>query len=52
MFTLEMYLTIDWDTKYWYECRGIALQRYGFDITGWDFGENNRCAKCSFQLPL
>src|SRR5437879_13452641 len=34
------------------ECNSIAIKRYGFDITGWNLDENNRCASCSYQLPI
>jgi len=30
----------------------MAIKRYGFDITGWNLDENNRCANCGHQLPI
>src|SRR5207245_245183 len=30
----------------------IEIKRYGFDITGWNLDEKNRCTNCSYQLPI
>jgi len=41
-----------WEHTYCPECKSIAIKRYGFDITGWNLDENNRCASCGYQLPI
>ncbi|HXL51198.1 MAG TPA: hypothetical protein VN949_05240, partial [Candidatus Limnocylindrales bacterium] len=41
-----------WEHTYCPECNSIAIKRYGFDITGWNLDENNRCASCGYQLPI
>jgi pyruvate formate lyase activating enzyme len=41
-----------WEHTYCPECHNVAIKRYGFDITGWNLDENNRCASCSYQLPI
>lgn len=41
-----------WEHTYCPECNSIAIKRYGFDITGWNLDEQNRCANCCYQLPI
>jgi pyruvate formate lyase activating enzyme len=41
-----------WEHTYCPECKNIAIKRYGFDITGWNLDEKNRCTKCGYQLPI
>jgi pyruvate formate lyase activating enzyme len=41
-----------WEHTYCPECKSIAIKRYGFDITGWNLDDNNRCASCGHQLPI
>ena len=41
-----------WEHTYCPECNTVAIKRYGFDITGWNLDEQNRCANCSYQLPI
>ncbi len=41
-----------WEHTYCPECNSIAIKRYGFDITGWNLDEQNRCASCGYQLPI
>jgi pyruvate formate lyase activating enzyme len=41
-----------WENTYCPECNSIAIKRYGFDITGWNLDENNRCANCNYQLAI
>ncbi len=41
-----------WEHTYCPECNSIAIKRYGFDITEWNLDEANRCANCSYQLPI
>jgi pyruvate formate lyase activating enzyme len=33
-------------------CGEIAVKRRGFDITGWNLDEKNRCRSCGYQLPI
>ena len=33
-------------------CGAIAVKRYGFDITGWNLGKENRCKACDYKLPI
>src|SRR3989440_3297729 len=33
-------------------CGAIAIKRYGFDITGWYLGKDNRCKKCGYKLAI
>jgi pyruvate formate lyase activating enzyme len=37
---------------YCWGCGAIAIRRYGFDITGWNLDEHNRCNGCGYQLPI
>src|SRR5436190_4268234 len=41
-----------WEHTYCPECNSIAIKRYGFDITGWNLDEQNKCASCGYQLPI
>ena len=41
-----------WEHTYCPECKNIAIKRYGFDITGWNLDEQNRCINCGYQLPI
>ena len=41
-----------WEHTYCPECDSIAIKRYGFDITGWNLDEQNRCVDCGYQLPI
>ena len=41
-----------WEHTYCPECKSIAIKRYGFDITGWNLDEKNRCTSCGYQLPI
>ena len=41
-----------WEHTYCPECKSIAIKRYGFDITGWNLDEKNRCVNCGYQLPI
>ncbi len=41
-----------WEHTYCPECKSIAIKRYGFDITGWNLDEKNRCTNCGYQLPI
>jgi pyruvate formate lyase activating enzyme len=41
-----------WEHTYCPECNAIAIKRYGFDVTGWNLDEQNRCASCGYQLPI
>ena len=41
-----------WEHTYCPECNSIAVKRYGFDITGWNLDEQNRCVNCGHQLPI
>src|SRR5437773_2229432 len=33
-------------------CGAIAIKRYGFDITGWYLGKDNKCKKCGYKLAI
>ncbi len=33
-------------------CGEIAIRRHGFDITGWNLDEENRCRACGHRLPI
>ncbi|MEM4392059.1 MAG: AmmeMemoRadiSam system radical SAM enzyme, partial [Candidatus Nitrosotenuis sp.] len=33
-------------------CRGIAVGRYGFDITEWNLDKDNKCVKCGYKIPI
>ncbi len=41
-----------WEHTYCPECKSIAIKRYGFDITGWNLDDKNRCINCGYQLPI
>jgi pyruvate formate lyase activating enzyme len=41
-----------WEHTYCPECKNIAIKRYGFDITGWNLDDKNRCVNCGYQLPI
>jgi pyruvate formate lyase activating enzyme len=41
-----------WEHTYCPECKSIAIKRYGFDITGWNLDEKNKCINCGYQLPI
>jgi len=41
-----------WEHTYCPECKNIAIKRYGFDITGWNLDDKNRCINCGYQLPI
>jgi pyruvate formate lyase activating enzyme len=41
-----------WEHTYCPECKTVAVERYGFDITGWNLDEKNRCPSCGYQLPI
>ena len=41
-----------WEHTYCPECKNIAIKRYGFDITGWNLDDKNRCTNCGYQLPI
>ena len=41
-----------WEHTYCPECKSIAIKRYGFDITGWNLDERNRCTNCGYELPI
>jgi pyruvate formate lyase activating enzyme len=41
-----------WEHTYCPECRSIAIKRYGFDITGWNLDDKNRCMNCGYKLPI
>ena len=41
-----------WEHTYCPECKSIAIKRYGFDITGWNLDDKNRCLTCGYQLPI
>jgi pyruvate formate lyase activating enzyme len=34
------------------ECGSMVVERYGFDITGWNLDEHNRCNKCGNAVPI
>jgi pyruvate formate lyase activating enzyme len=33
-------------------CRGVAIERHGFMITGWNLDENYRCRTCGQRIPI
>jgi len=33
-------------------CGAIAIKRFGFDITGWYLGKDNKCKKCGYKLAI
>jgi pyruvate formate lyase activating enzyme len=33
-------------------CKGIAVGRYGFDITEWNLDKDNKCVKCGYKIPI
>jgi len=41
-----------WEHTYCPECKNIAIKRYGFDITGWNLDDKNRCINCGYKLPI
>ena len=41
-----------WEHTYCPGCGSMAIKRYGFDITGWNLDDHNRCVKCGYQLPI
>ncbi len=41
-----------WENTYCPECKTVAVERYGFDITGWNLDEKNKCLSCGYQLPI
>src|SRR2546428_451588 len=41
-----------WEHTYCPECKNIAIKRYGFDITGWNLDDKNRCTNCGYHLPI
>ena len=41
-----------WEHTYCPECGAVAIRRYGFDITGWNLGKENRCKACDYKLPI
>src|SRR5919199_1761365 len=40
------------ENTYCPECKGIAIERYGYDIGSWNLDNNNCCNKCGSPLPL
>jgi pyruvate formate lyase activating enzyme len=34
------------------ECKGIAIERYGFSIASWNLDENNCCKSCGYPIPI
>jgi len=41
-----------WEHTYCPGCGAIAVERYGFEIRGWNLDEHNRCVRCGYSLPL
>lgn len=33
-------------------CKGIAVGRYGFDITQWNLDKDNKCNTCGHKIPI
>ncbi|MDA4111598.1 MAG: AmmeMemoRadiSam system radical SAM enzyme, partial [Thaumarchaeota archaeon] len=42
----------DLEHTYCHGCGKIVVRRYGFDITGWNMDENNKCNSCGAQIPI
>ncbi len=41
-----------WEHTYCSECNNIVVERYGFDIKGWNMDEKNKCKFCGNQIPI
>lgn len=41
-----------WEHTYCSECNKIVVERYGFDILGWNMDKNNKCNFCGNQIPI
>ncbi|MDW0142218.1 MAG: AmmeMemoRadiSam system radical SAM enzyme [Nitrososphaeraceae archaeon] len=40
------------ENTYCPECGYLAIQRYGFNIEGWNLGEGNCCKQCGYNIPI
>jgi pyruvate formate lyase activating enzyme len=40
------------ENTYCPECGSLAIQRYGFNIEGWNLDERNCCKQCGYGLPI
>jgi pyruvate formate lyase activating enzyme len=34
------------------ECGKVVVERLGFDITGWNMNDQNRCKYCGNEIPI
>ncbi len=41
-----------WEHTYCPGCGSIAIERFGFDIKGWQLDAKNRCLACGYQLAV
>ena len=40
------------ENTYCPECGDLAIQRYGFNIEGWNLDERNCCKQCGYCIPI
>ena len=41
-----------WEHTYCSECNKIVVERFGFDIQGWNMDKDNKCKFCGNQIPI
>jgi pyruvate formate lyase activating enzyme len=41
-----------WENTYCPECGSVVIEKYGYDITGWNMDEHNRCRACGYPIPI
>ena len=41
-----------WENTYCPECNKVVIERFGFDVKGWNLDEKNKCKFCGNLIPI